>query len=202
MPWMYAETLNYQQTAGYQFQSLTSGYLGVQNSSTSIYKPFLWWEPSSSSQSPGFFWWENDPYFSSEPENLEELENLDFVKFELSDDPSEFTFLVIPNLEENPFKTKNGDWVLSESYDPSVDISLFDVLLKSDYERCGVDYQDLTVSDLSSDGGSSMVNHSIQTCMNDIADPDPTDVPESSSILSFCLLGLVLFLVTWKRKVA
>lgn len=200
MPWLFAETNNYEQTDGFLYDTVDSGWLTVETPTVTM--PYLWWTPQATAYSAGLYWWDDIPELSGE--NSDYLKDLTFFKFTEYGNESEFSYLVLPKLETNPFiSLTNGTFVYSENSDPATNIGeIFEQILEPSFKIECIDNdltEELTVLDLFS---SDTINSCAEEVSNPIIeDSDPVQsVPEYSSVLTFVFLGTAFCCGLFKQR--
>lgn len=201
----FVEESDYQQTSGIEFDLMRSGYLNVQatdgNASDAISMPFLWWSPRYSYYSSSvYFWWWDGNELATGGNVEEELNNLHFVKFELDEDPDEFYYLVVPQVDKNPFIALDGMYLELDSYDPTYEDGLFEQILNNNHELVGVEDAELDIADLLN--WVALANQQQTTAAMEISVPNPDkseSVPEPSAVSGVLVVGAVLLVVAVKR---
>lgn len=165
------------QLVGLDFEVINSGYIEVadNNGSDSISIPFLWWWPSYS-YSAGFNYW--DSYDLSVQESFDELR---YIQVQLSEEPSESYYLVIPELDINAFRPLDGAEINSEDYELMYEEGVLEQLLNENYELIALGEEEIYILD--------MVEYVNQ------AKP----VPEPSSALGVLVFGMAFIGVLIKR---
>ncbi|MEM9539516.1 MAG: hypothetical protein AAGA60_08390 [Cyanobacteria bacterium P01_E01_bin.42] len=223
MPWLFAETNTYKQTAGFEYDTIDSGWLtlGYPEQIT----PYLWWFPQFQynpdgtvfySASPDLAWWDKIPELSGENEQY--LEDLTFFKFTRYNNPSEFSYLVFPELETNPFiPLEDGEYVYSTYEDPSMNPEeIIEQILDPSFTIVGIDNdleEELTIFDVLPDlpsleetENNEETPEKPEPCVEGMSDPfvdcspNTVSVPEYSSIFGFILLGTAFCCGLFKRK--
>ena len=220
MPWLFSEPNNYLLTEGFLYDTVSSGFLSV-NTDPTLTVPYLWWIPESFTYVQGLYWWDQFPEFSGE--NEEYLEDLTFIKFTVYENPSQFSYMVLPKLENSPFPLLEDEnlpylqkFVYSSSNDPSTDlVDIFTHLLSPDPENpSGLSVvslvnseENLTVFDLlpqfeRNEDEPIVIEPCSESTTNLALDcrAPVTSVPEYSSALGFILLGMAFCCGLFKRR--
>jgi hypothetical protein len=211
MPWLFAETNNYEQTDGFLYDTVDSGWLTVETPTVTM--PYLWWTPQATTYSAGLYWWDDIPELSGE--NSDYLEDLTFFKFTEYGNESEFSYLVLPKLEMNPFiSLTNGTFVYSENSDPATNIGeIIEQILDPSFTIASIENSltdELTIRDLlpittttTPDKPPVTPKPCIEGVSNTsdcpIADPVQS-VPEYSSVLTFVFLGTAFCCGLFKQR--
>ncbi|MEC4982906.1 MAG: hypothetical protein SAJ37_07205 [Oscillatoria sp. PMC 1068.18] len=198
------EELSYKKTENIEIDFIRSGTIQIQPTNdpnaNSIDIPFLWWTARRSSNPGSYKWWED--YELQDGGSLEEsgLSDLRFVKFNLIDipdglnEPPPLYYLVLPQLDNDPFLDLNGIEVDLASFNPSAFDDTFNTLLKDSYEGIGVENQFLEIPDL------CPVR---QQCIAEV-DPQPPvppeKVPEPGTNFGILALAIIFFVAIVKRN--
>ncbi|MGK7904651.1 MAG: hypothetical protein AB4352_25250 [Hormoscilla sp.] len=165
------------QLVGLDFEEINSGYIEVadNNGSDSISIPFLWWWPSYSYSASFNFY----SYYDSSVQ--ESFDDLRYIQVQLSEDPSESYYLVIPELDENVFSLLDGAEITSEDYEVMYEEGALEQLLNENYKLIALEEEELYIPD--------MVGYVNQ------AKP----APEPSSALGVLVFGMAFVGVLIKR---
>ncbi|NMG59524.1 PEP-CTERM sorting domain-containing protein [Geitlerinema sp. P-1104] len=204
MPFWSAQQQNYQDTGGLVFSPGTSGYIQVtpqDGSSEALNLPFLWWMPYYHRAST-FYWWEDYELSDGGPLMTENLSAINFVRFTSYSDPDEFYYLLIPNLDPNPFLSFDSIYLQSENANPTSDIPLLTSLINSDYEvnqitGAKVEFEDILTFELPNTN-ESVVEVPVETEFPETQQSQ--DIPEPTSTLSLILIGIIFGGSALKRR--
>jgi hypothetical protein len=191
MPYSFwIEETDYTATGEYEYFTQNSGYLQIQNTSSSgsetIELPFLWWFSNwSYYYNPYFYWW-NGQLTAYEPPAPDYVDDLRFIKYEFDSayGVDDFYYLIVPKTETDYFS--NLDFVTTQldEFDPTVTLSSWQAILGDDYQATGFTETELGICDLAG-------------CP---AETSPTPVPEASSVMGVLALGVAVVGVAIKRK--
>lgn len=211
MPWFFTETNRYEQTEGYLYDVINSGWLTVETPTVTM--SYLWWKPTSKTYTPGLYWWEEMPELSEE--NVEDVPDLTFFKLTKNGDESDFYYLVLPKMETNPFKSfpaNTGTYVYTDpNTNPSTNFEkVLTKILQPSFTTDEIDPtpqpDELTIIDLLPARTSDkpiIPDPCIEGVSNTHADCIPRDhpsVPEYSSILTFVFLGTAFCCGLFRRR--
>ena len=186
---------DYDQLVGRDFETIASGEIEIQAvdnpGSDSISIPFLgWWPSATYGGSP--HWWEN--YDLTVTESLDELR---FIQLRLDETPSKSYYLVVPELDIDPFIPISGAQIESDSYDLFYEGGVIDQLLNEYYQLANIVGVELDLPDLvehvnqpvsAGPPGSGEFNDS------------PVSVPEPSSAFGVLVFGIFFVGVILKRS--
>jgi len=172
---------DHDQLVGLDFETIDSGYLEIpldnaNNNSISI--PFLG-HRSYAHPSTSFNYW--DQFDLTVRESLDELR---FIQLRLNEDPAYSYFLVVPDLNIDPFILLDGASIDLDGYDIVDEEWGFDLLLKAKFQEFDIVEAELEISDMVED-----VNQTVA-------------VPEPSSAFGVLVFGVVFLGVFLKRSLS
>ncbi|MDY6938848.1 MAG: hypothetical protein SWY16_14390 [Cyanobacteriota bacterium] len=181
------EEFNYEDTSGREYETLNSGYLYIDDpAEEAISMPFVVWRPIFAYLRP-VNWWEDLNLSVEGDETYTGLDSLRYVNFKVDDNPNEFYYLMVPQLDDNdPFAQLDGISIDVEEPVEELTNGTIEQILASNYTL------DRIVEDDSVE---------ITTLLErpDISNPNPTPVPEPSPSGGISLLSL-LFLGVWLKR--
>lgn len=197
MPYSFwIEETDYTATGEYEYFTQNSGYLQIQNTSSSgsetIELPFLWWFSNwSYYYNPYFYWW-NGQLTAYEPPAPDYVDDLRFIKYEFDSayGVDDFYYLIVPKTETDYLG--NLDFVTTQldEFDPTVTLSAWEAILSENYQIVGDTYEEaitetnLTVHDIAHWNSSK----------------EAQSVPEASSVMGVLAIGVAVVGVAIKRK--
>lgn len=204
MPFWSAQQQNYQDTGGLAFSSGTSGYIQItpqDGSSDALNLPFLWWMPYQT-HTTTFYWWEDYELSDGQLLLTESLSAINFVRFTSYQDPDEFYYLLLPNLDPDPFLSFDSIYLESQNYNPTVDIPLLTSIISPEYEvnqitASNVGFEDILTFELP-DSPESIVETPLEPKLPE--SQQHQDIPEPTSPLTLILLGILLAGSVLKRR--
>ena len=204
MPFWSAQQQNYQDTGGLAFSSGTSGYIQVtpqDGSSDAFNLPFLWWMPYQT-HATTFYWWEDYELSDGGSLPTESLNDLSFVRFTSYEDSDEFYYLLLPNLDPDPFLSFDSIYLESQSYDPTVDIPLLTSIISPEYEvnritASNVGFEDILTFERP-DAHESIIDVPKDRSVSETSGSQ--EIPEPTSPLSLILIGIILGGAALKRR--
>lgn len=201
MAYWFAEESDYQQTTGLELEFIRSGYLQIQTPTNELlsYDFVGWWYWYSRSAS--FRWW--DPYDllagSNDSNSEADLPNqLRYINLERDAAPGEGFYLMLPNLEENPFIELDGIYIEADGDEPLYDEGLFSQFLKSGYELVGIQDAELEITDLlnSATTNQALIGGGDRLSNNPEA---VASTPEPSSLVGVLAISVVVLAAMVKR---
>lgn len=172
---------DYNETSGFDFFTLSSGYVEVQSPTTqeSVSLPFLWYFSNwSFYYNPSFNWWDEYPTASLW------LDDLQLFRFEQTTNSNDnFYYLVLPETEPGIFENISNSITSKTSFNPNQIEEVFkSILIEPE--------QDLNVTTLSWE-------EQLDVC--DVTNCYPQSVPEASSVMGVLAIGLTVVGVAIKR---
>lgn len=194
---------NYQQTSGLDFEFGRSGYFQVspQNDpSESINLAYIWWIPFPSHNST-IHWWDGYELAGGQSISDEQLNSLRFIRFSPSANSDESYYLVLPEVDIDPFIDFNNIFLESQLADPTLDDSIFSEMVTRHYQVTQVTEAELDLQDLVNFGlpESSPSQPEVPVTAPNHEGQDSASVPEMTSPLSLLVLG-ALFLGCLLRR--
>ena len=204
MPFWSAQQQNYQDTGGLAFSSGTSGYIQVtpqDGSSDTLDLPFLWWMPYQT-HTTTFYWWEDYELSDGGSLPTESLNDLSFVRFTSYEDSDEFYYLLLPNLDPDPFLSFDSIYLESQDYNPTVDIPLLTSIISPEYEVNRITASNVGFEDILTFERPDPPQLEPEVPLNPPSpeSPNSQDVPEVTSPLSLLLIGIILAASLLKRR--
>ncbi|KPQ39397.1 MAG: PEP-CTERM protein-sorting domain [Phormidium sp. OSCR] len=204
MPFWSAQQQNYQDTTGFIFTPGVSGYIQVtpkDGSSDVLNLPFLWWMPHQP-YATTFHWWDDYELSDGGAMQTESLSAINFVRFTSYQNPDEFYYLLIPNLDPDPFLSFDSIYLESKNANPTSDIFLLTSLINSDYEvnqltGANVEFEDILTFELP-ESYESVVEVPVDTQPSE--SQQSQDIPEPTSTLSLILIGIIFGGSALKRR--
>ncbi|WP_159786253.1 hypothetical protein [Sodalinema gerasimenkoae] len=194
---------NYQQTSGLDFEFGRSGYFQVspQNDpSESINLAYIWWIPFPSHNST-IYWWDGYELAGGQSISDEQLNSLRFIRFSPSANSNESYYLLLPDVEVDPFIDFNNIFLESQLTDPTLDDSIFSEMVTGDYQVTQVIEAELDLEDLVNFGlpESPPSQPEVPVTVPNHEGQNSASVPEMTSPLSLLVLG-ALFLGCLLRR--
>jgi len=172
---------NYKEMTGFDFFTLSSGYVEVQSPSTqeSVSLPFLWWFSNwTFYYNPWFHWWDQYPNSSLW------LDDLQLFRFEpTTNSNGDFYYLVLPETEPGIFENISDEITSENSFNPNQ----IDEVFKSILTEPAQDFELTTLS----------WENQLDVC--DVTNCYPQPVPEASSVMGVFAIGLTVVGVAIKR---
>jgi hypothetical protein len=204
MPFWSAQQQNYQDTGGLVFSPGTSGHIQVtpQDGSNEVLDlPFLWWMPYQT-HATTFYWWEDYELSDGGSLMTESLSAINFVRFTSYSDPDEFYYLLLPNLDPDPFLSFDSIYLESENANPTNDVPLLTSLINSEYEVNQITTSNVGFEDILTFERPDLLQPEPEVPLNPPSpeSPDSQDVPEVTSPLSLLLIGILLAGSILKRR--
>lgn len=194
---------HYQQTSGLDFEFGRSGYFQVSprnDPSESINLAYIWWIPFPSHTST-IYWWDGYELAGGQSISDQQLNSLRFIRFSPSANSNESYYLVLPDVEVDPFIDFNNIFLESQLTDPTLDDSIFSEMVTRHYQVTQVTEAELTLEDLVNFGLPEPSTPQPEVPVNPPNNEaqDSASVPETTSPLSLMVLG-VLFLGCLLRR--
>lgn len=149
-----------------------------------------------------FYWWDGYELSDGQPLLTESLSAINFVRFTSYEDPDEFYYLLIPNLDPDPFLSFDSIYLESKNASPTSDIFLLTSLINSDYEvnqisGANVGFEDILTFELP-ETYESVVEVPVDTQPSE--SQQSQDIPEPTSTLSLILIGIIFGGSALKRR--
>ena len=151
--------------------------------------PFVWWSYRSYYSYRYAYREEYEKFFGINSSPDDDMDELNFVKFELESDSDNLFYLALPkNLETNPFIDLDDAIIVSKTSDPTKDDNIFKRLITAEYEVNSVEEIELDFNDKVEEIELALeAKESVQS------------TPEPSALSGMLLLGVLLVGVMAKR---
>lgn len=181
---LFVNEFDYEQTSGWEYDTLNSGFLHIDDpAEEAISIPFVWWFPRFAFIR-GFNWWEDLNLSVGGDETHAGLDSLRYINFEVDDNPDEFYYLVVPQLEDNdPFAQLDGVFIDVEEPVAELTNGTIEQILASNY----------TLDRIEEDNSVEI------TTLLERPEEPPASVPEPSPSGGISLLSL-LFIGVWLKR--